>query len=170
MASMTCSIRRSADIGALLTELHDDAQDDFEPFLLTAWMPALSALIGDGHITLAALADVLDEPMMRRAGRTGQRPSRPAWHCRITTTALDGWDEQAWEPLARMVVDVAGIAPVDDPAACRWIALRTAPEALDIVASVIREDGRWARIHNDLDRVRACLLQYSPARHATTTP
>ncbi|WP_371659512.1 hypothetical protein [Streptomyces sp. NBC_00280] len=34
------------------------------------------------------------------------------------------------------------------PGGLRWAALRTT-DGLDIVATVIRQDGRWARLHND---------------------
>jgi hypothetical protein len=51
--------------------------------------------------------------------------------------------------LTHEILDVTGIEPYDDPAACRWAALRNTTDGLDIVASVIRQDGRWARLHND---------------------
>ncbi|MFD4786610.1 hypothetical protein ACFYRN_08355 [Streptomyces sp. NPDC005227] len=54
-----------------------------------------------------------------------------------------------------MVVDATFIEPDDDQAVCRWAALRNQAHGLHIVATVIRQDGRSARLHNDAHFVRS---------------
>lgn len=47
------------------------------------------------------------------------------------------------------MVAATGIAPEGDSAACRWAAVRHADDHIHIVATVVREDGRQARIRQD---------------------
>ncbi|MEW1865658.1 hypothetical protein AB0399_35680 [Streptomyces sp. NPDC088194] len=54
-----------------------------------------------------------------------------------------------------------GIEPDDDPAACRWAALRNQARGLDIVATVIRQDGRWARLHGDTAFARSACAYFA---------
>ena len=44
---------------------------------------------------------------------------------------------------------VTGIERDDDPASGCWAALCNQANGVDIVATAIRQDGRWARLHND---------------------
>ncbi|MBT2506962.1 hypothetical protein J7I98_13890 [Streptomyces sp. ISL-98] len=45
--------------------------------------------------------------------------------------------------------------------ACRWAALRNQANGLDIVATVIRQDGRWARLHNDAYFARSACADFA---------
>ncbi|MFE4826765.1 hypothetical protein [Streptomyces sp. NPDC056672] len=70
-------------------------------------------------------------------------------------------NDDDWFELTREVVDVTGIEPDGDPAACRWAALRNTADGLDIVATVIRADGRWARLHNDALSARSACTRFA---------
>ncbi|UYB40896.1 hypothetical protein SLV14_003573 [Streptomyces sp. Je 1-4] len=150
--SFDCHIRRSADTAMLLTRLHESREDGFEPYLLAAWSPDLEAA---NALSLAHLAQLLDEPLGAREQRTGRRPTRPAWHCSVVNTTGVPLSDEQWLRLVEDVVDATGIAPDGDRFACRWAALRHDHRSLDIVANVIRQDGRWARIHQDTWNARS---------------
>jgi hypothetical protein len=66
-----------------------------------------------------------------------------------------------WFELTREVLDATGIEPDDDPAACWWAALRNQAHGLDIVATVIRQDGRWAHLHNDAYFARSACANFT---------
>lgn len=141
-----CDVRRTESTTELLTELHR-SEPDFSPYLLTAWSPDLTA---QDAVVLPHLAELLDEPLALRKPRTGHAAAqRLTWHCAIRDTIGVELDDGDWFELTREVLDATGIEPDDDPAACRWVALRNQANGLDIVATVIRQDGRWARLHND---------------------
>lgn len=53
------------------------------------------------------------------------------------------------------MVAATGIAPDGDDAACRWAAIRHADDHIHIIATVVREDGRQARIRQDGKRSQA---------------
>ncbi|MFI9588649.1 hypothetical protein ACIHCQ_44365 [Streptomyces sp. NPDC052236] len=91
-----------------------------------------------------------DEPLALRESRTGHTGAqRLTWHCAVRNTTGVELDDDDWFELTREVLDAIGIEPDDDPGAWRWAALRNQAHGLDIVATVIRQDDRWARLHND---------------------
>ncbi|WP_316527500.1 hypothetical protein [Kitasatospora brasiliensis] len=141
---LSCTVRRTESTTDLLTVLNDD-DPDFESYLLASWSPGPPA---EEDIVLPALAALLIEPLTLRKPRTGHTPSRRlTWHCSIRSSGAlsdDQWFELTWK-----VLDATGIEPDGDPDACRWVALRNTADRLDLVATVIRQDGRWARLHND---------------------
>jgi len=56
--------------------------------------------------------------------------------------------DEEWAQVCRAAVDATGIAPADDPAGCRWIAVRHADDHVHVVATLAREDARppsWSR-------------------------
>lgn len=48
------------------------------------------------------------------------------------------------------MVAAAGIAPAGDEQACRWIAVRHAPDHIHLVATLARVDGRHTRLRGDI--------------------
>ncbi len=143
---LRCDVRRTESTTDLLAGLHA-GKPGFQPYLLAAWTPAVTA---QDNIVLPLLAKALDEPLARRKPRTGHPPAqRLTWHCAIQNTTDVTLDDSDWFELTREILDATGIEPDDAPAACRWVALRNSSNSLDIVANVIREDSRWARLHND---------------------
>ncbi|MFF4835239.1 hypothetical protein [Streptomyces sp. NPDC001315] len=110
-------------------------------------------------VVLPYLALLLDEPLASPKPRTGHTASRRlTWHCAIRNTTGQALDDNDWLELTREVLDVTGIEPHDDPAACRWAALRNTTDGVDIV---IRQDGRWARLHNDAYFARSACTDFA---------
>ncbi|MFJ9447963.1 hypothetical protein ACIRRH_39975 [Kitasatospora sp. NPDC101235] len=143
-APLYCTVKRTESTPDLLAALYDDGPG-FESYLLASWSPGPPA---EEDLVLPDLAALLDEPVALRKPRTGHAPSRRlTWHCSIRSTGAlsdDQWFELTWK-----VLDATGIEPDGDLGACRWVALRNTGDRLDLVATVIRKDGRWARLHND---------------------
>lgn len=155
---LSCDVRRTESTTDLLVGLHR-SDPGFAPYLLTSWSPTLAAR---DTVTLPDLAALLDEPLALRKPRTGHTASRRlTWHCAIRNTTPVELNDDDWFELTREVIDVTGIEPDDDPAACRWAALRNTADGLDIVATVIRADGRWARLHNDAYFARSACWNFA---------
>lgn len=155
---LRCDVRRTESTTDLLTELHG-SEPGFEPYLLTAWSPELTA---QDAVTLPLLAALLDEPLTVRKPRTGHNPARRlTWHCAIRNTTSTGLSDDDWFKLTREVLDGTGIELDDDPAACRWVGLRNRADGLDIVATVIRQDGSWARLHYDAFFARSACASFA---------
>jgi hypothetical protein len=151
-------VRRTKSTTELLAQ-PQGSEPGFRPYLLTAWSPELTA---QDDISLPLLAAVLDEPLALRTPRTGRPPARRlTWHCAIRNSATVELDDDDWFELTCEVLDGTGIEPDDDPSARRWIALRNQADGLDIVAAVIRQDGRWARLHGDADFARSACASFA---------
>ncbi|MFF3640423.1 relaxase/mobilization nuclease domain-containing protein [Streptomyces sp. NPDC002564] len=126
------------------------AEEHIDPHLVAAW-DSLAPDPGrhpDRKATLRALQILLDQPVM--ALPEGERPSEHVWHLSVRAAPEDPilTDEQ-WADIARRMVSATGIAPDGDDAACRWAAVRHADDHIHIVATVVRHDGRQARIRRD---------------------
>ncbi|MFI0718326.1 relaxase/mobilization nuclease domain-containing protein [Streptomyces sp. NPDC021224] len=79
-----------------------------------------------------------------------QRPKTTIWHCSVRTAVDDRpLTDAEWATVARRIVHAAGIAPEGDAKACRWVAVRHAPDHIHIAATLVREDGRTARRNFD---------------------
>lgn len=163
---LRCDVRRTESTTDLLGQLHC-SEPGFAPYLLTAWSSELTA---QETVVLPHLALLLDEPVVLRKPRTGHTASqRLTWHCAIRNTTNVELDDGDWFELTREVLDTTGIEPDADPAACRWVAMRNQASGLDIVATVIRQDGRWARLHNDAYFARAACANFT-YDHGLDTP
>ncbi|QIY53409.1 hypothetical protein HEP86_01380 [Streptomyces sp. RPA4-5] len=153
-----CDVRRTESTTDLLNRLHR-TDPGFAPYVLTAWSPELTV---QESVALPDLASVLDEPIALRKPRTGRAASRRlTWHCSIRNTTDVELDDDDWFELTHEVLDATGIEPDADPAACRWVALRNQADGLDIVATVIRQDGRWAQLHHDAHFARAACANFT---------
>ncbi|MFI2369887.1 relaxase/mobilization nuclease domain-containing protein [Streptomyces sp. NPDC018833] len=130
-------------------EEHTDAH------LVASWMPGLAPDPGrDPDATLKQLADRLDLPVL--ALPKDRRPAQHVWHCPVRTAPGDRYLTDAeWAEVARRVVHATGIAEEGDDKACRWIAVRHADDHIHIAATLVRQDGRQARHHNDGIRAQA---------------
>ncbi|MEU6848365.1 mobilization protein [Actinacidiphila alni] len=103
---------------------------------------------------ITKLARQLDLPV--KSLPRGQRPKTTIWHCSVRTAAEDRpLTDAEWSAVAHRVVHAAGIAPEGDTKACRWVAVRHAPDHIHIAATLIREDGRAARRNFDRKAVQA---------------
>ena len=78
------------------------------------------------------------------------------WHISVRAAPEDPiLSDEDWAAIARRMVAATGIAPDGDDAACRWAAVRHADDHIHIIATLVREDGRRPRLHNDARRAQA---------------
>jgi hypothetical protein len=103
---------------------------------------------------ITKLARQLDLPV--KSLPREQRPKTTIWHCSVRTAAEDRpLTDAEWSAVAHRVVHAAGIAPEGDAKACRWVAVRHAPDHIHIAATLVREDGLTARRNFDRKAVQA---------------
>ncbi|GAA1892329.1 relaxase/mobilization nuclease domain-containing protein [Streptantibioticus ferralitis] len=103
---------------------------------------------------LTKLANQLDLPVKALARE--QRPKTTVWHCSVRADPGDRHlTDTEWADIARRMVAAAGIAPEGDTKACRWVAVRHAPDHIHIAATLVRQDGRTARRNFDRKAVQA---------------
>ncbi|MFG3363522.1 relaxase/mobilization nuclease domain-containing protein [Streptomyces sp. NPDC048156] len=126
-----------------------------DPHLVESWMPGLAPDPGrDPAATLKQLTDRLDLPVL--ALPKSRRPARHVWHCPVRTAPGDRHlSDVEWAEVARRIVHATGIAEHGDDKACRWIAVRHADDHIHLVATLVREDGRRPRRHEDGIRAQA---------------
>ncbi|WP_199742202.1 relaxase/mobilization nuclease domain-containing protein [Streptomyces triticirhizae] len=115
-------------------------EEHTDPHLVGGWDPAAPDPGRDPDASLAALARLLDQPLAAAGTR---RPTSHVWHCSIRAAPKDRLLSDAeWAAIAGRVLAAVGIADRDDPAGCRWVAVRHAADHIHIVATLVREDGR----------------------------
>ncbi|MEV7886941.1 relaxase/mobilization nuclease domain-containing protein [Streptomyces sp. NPDC002817] len=135
------------------------AEEHVDPHLVAAWDrlapdPGRDPGRRDPKATKRDLQRLLDQPVM--ALPEGARPAEHVWHLSVRAAPEDPvlTDEQ-WADIARRMVAATGIAPEGDDDACRWAAVRHADDHIHIIATVVRQDGRRARIRHDGARSQA---------------
>lgn len=120
----------------------DDAEvlAALEPSPLTNGRPDVTTLAGRLTVALQLQPDV----------------DRPIWHASLRTAPSDRRLTDAdWAAIARDVVDRTGFAPVGDPAACRWVAVRHADDHIHIAVVLARVDGHPVNTYRDWPKVHA---------------
>ncbi|MES9558041.1 MULTISPECIES: relaxase/mobilization nuclease domain-containing protein [unclassified Streptomyces] len=129
-------------------------EEHTDPHLVAAWDGFVPDPGRDPQATLKQLQQLLDQPVDALAA--SRRPAKHVWHLSVRAAPEDPvlTDEQ-WAQIARRMVAATGIAPADDDAGCRWAAVRHADDHIHIIATLVREDGRKPRLHNDAKRSQA---------------
>ncbi|AJT62462.1 hypothetical protein T261_0773 [Streptomyces lydicus] len=129
-------------------------EEHIDPHLVAAWDGLAPDPGRDPKATYGDLQRLLDQPVM--ALPKSRRPAEHVWHLSVRAAPEDPilTDEQ-WADIARRMVAATGIAPEGDDAGCRWAAVRHAEDHIHIIATVVREDGRQARIRQDGARSQA---------------
>lgn len=108
----------------------------------------------DENATLTELGRYLDEPVRLRNSEFGKPVTDNVWHCPVRAAPEDRYlSDTEWGEIAQRIVEAAGIAPVGDDLACRWIAVRHADDHIHILATTVREDGRRPKLHDSGTRV-----------------
>ena len=163
--------KRGADVRRLLGYLfreglageHGLTAPHTAPRLIAAWdgvaglEPPRTA--GEGR-DLARLAEALNAPLLAAGlDRQEWKDARPVYHLAISAAADDRQLTDAqWADIAAEYVDRIGLAPRDDEAAVRWVAVRHADNHVHVVATLARQDGRRVWPRNDFYRSREASL------------
>jgi hypothetical protein len=136
---------------------HNEHKD---PHLVAGWDSFVPDPGRDASTSAAFLADLLEVPVTAYAKRRGKKPARPVWHTIVSNPQEDRpLTDAEWGAVARRMVAAAGVAPADDDQAVRWIAVRHGVSSkgndhIHIVATLVRQDGRVAKHHNDAAAMR----------------
>ena len=103
----------------------------------------------DAH-NVAPLVRQLEQPV-RACERA---PKEWVYHLVLRTAPEDRrLSDEEWAEVCTAAMQRTGIAPEDDLAGCRWVAVRHAEDHVHVVATLAREDGRAPRMWNDWRRV-----------------
>ncbi|RSO42022.1 mobilization protein [Streptomyces sp. WAC 06725] len=129
-------------------------EEHIDPHLVAAWDSLAPDPGRDPQATYADLQKLLDQPV--EALPKSRRPAKHVWHLSVRVAPGDpALSDEQWGEIARRMVAATGIAPTDDEAGCRWAAVRHADDHIHILATLVREDGRRPRLHNDARRSQA---------------
>ncbi|QTU47444.1 relaxase/mobilization nuclease domain-containing protein [Streptomyces scabiei] len=129
-------------------------EEHIDPHLVAAWDPLAPDPGRDPEATYGDLQQLLDQPVDMLAEEN--RPTEHVWHLSVRAAPEDPiLSDEQWGEIARRMVAATGIAPDGDSAGCRWAAVRHADDHIHIIATIVREDGRQARLRNDGKRSQA---------------
>ncbi|MFE8912986.1 mobilization protein [Streptomyces globisporus] len=128
-------------------------EEHIDPHLVAAFDPLTPDPGRDPQATYGQLQRLLDQPV--NALPAGRRPKKHVWHLSVRASPEDPFlSDDDWAAIARRMVTATGIAPVGDDAACRWAAVRHADDHIHIIATLVRDDGRRPRLHNEARRAQ----------------
>ncbi|MGW5527952.1 relaxase/mobilization nuclease domain-containing protein [Streptomyces xanthochromogenes] len=128
-------------------------EEHIDPHLVAAFDPLTPDPGRDPSATHEQLQRLLDQPV--NALPKGRRPAKHVWHISVRAAPGDPVLSDAdWAAIARRTV-ATGIAPDGDEQACRWAAIRHADDHIHIIATLVRDDGRRPRLHNEARRAQA---------------
>ncbi|MBK3575625.1 relaxase/mobilization nuclease domain-containing protein [Streptomyces sp. MBT65] len=129
-------------------------EEHIDPHLVAAFDPLTPDPGRDPKATYEQLQHLLDQPVT--ALPAGKRPEKHVWHLSVRAAPEDPiLPDEDWAAIARRMVATTGIAPDGDEAACRWAAVRHADDHIHIIATLVRDDGRRPRLHNEARRAQA---------------
>jgi hypothetical protein len=129
-------------------------EEHTDPHLVAAFDPLTPDPGRDPNATYQQLQRLLDQPV--NALPKSRRPAKHVWHISVRASPEDPiLPDEDWAAIARRTVAATGIAPDGDDAACRWAAVRHADDHIHIIATLVRDDGRRPRLHNEARRAQA---------------
>ncbi|AEW95263.1 MULTISPECIES: relaxase family protein [Streptomycetaceae] len=129
-------------------------EEHTDPHLVAAFDPLTPDPGRDPKATYEQLQRLLDQPV--NALPVGRRPKKHVWHLSVRASPEDPiLSDEDWAAIARRMLAATGIAPDGDEAACRWAAVRHADDHIHIIATLVRDDGRRPRLHNEARRAQA---------------
>ncbi|WP_405536106.1 relaxase/mobilization nuclease domain-containing protein [Streptomyces sp. NBC_00075] len=129
-------------------------EEHIDPHLVAAFDPLTPDPGRDPKATYEQLQRLLDQPV--NALPAAKRPEKHVWHLSVRAAPEDPvLSDEDWAAIARRMVASTGIAPDGDEAACRWAAVRHADDHIHIIATLVRDDGRRPRLHNEARRAQA---------------
>ncbi|MER0447120.1 relaxase/mobilization nuclease domain-containing protein [Streptomyces sp. Edi4] len=148
--------KRGSDTVGLIRYLYGPGtkEEHTNPHLVAAFDPLTPDPGRDPSATYQQLQHLLDQPV--NALPKGRRPAKHVWHISVRASPEDPiLSDENWATIARRTVAATGIAPDGDEAACRWAAVRHADDHIHIIATLVRDDGRRPRLHNEARRAQA---------------
>ncbi|WP_053800724.1 hypothetical protein [Streptomyces rimosus] len=97
-------------------------------------------------------AGLLDAPATEGAAPAPPNSDhRPIWHLSVRLHPEDRTlTPGEWSEIAHRYARAAGLARPGDAHTCRWVAVQTRPGRLDLIASLIRQDGQWVTLPHQL--------------------
>ncbi|MFD9562586.1 relaxase/mobilization nuclease domain-containing protein [Streptomyces sp. NPDC059994] len=128
-------------------------EEHTDPHLVAAFDPLTPDPGRVPGATYEQLQRLLDQPV--NALPKDRRPDEHVWHLSVRAAPEDPiLSDEDWAAIVRRMVAATGIAPDGDNAACRWAAIRHADDHIHIIATLIRDDGRRPRRHNEARRAQ----------------
>ncbi|MEU5213248.1 mobilization protein [Streptomyces sp. NPDC020742] len=128
-------------------------EEHIDPHLVAAFDPLTPDPGRDLSATYEQLQRLLDQPV--NALPKNRRPDKHVWHISVRASPEDPvLSDEDWAAIARRTVAATGIAPEGDEQACRWAAVRHADDHIHIIATLVRDDGRRPRLHNEARRAQ----------------
>ncbi|MGW7539873.1 relaxase/mobilization nuclease domain-containing protein [Streptomyces sp. NPDC054770] len=128
-------------------------EEHIDPHLVAAFDPLTPDPGRDPKATYEQLQHLLNQPV--NALPASKRPEKHVWHLSVRAAPEDPiLSDEDWAAIARRMVATTGIAPDGDEAACRWAAVRHADDHIHIIATLVRDDGRRPRLHNEARRAQ----------------
>jgi hypothetical protein len=128
-------------------------EEHIDPHLVAAFDPLTPDPGRDSKATYEQLQHLLDQPV--NALPAGKRPEKHVWHLSVRAAPEDPiLSDEDWAAIARRMIAATGIAPDGDEQACRWAAVRHADDHIHIIATLVRDDGRRPRLHNEARRAQ----------------
>ncbi|MCX5052029.1 relaxase/mobilization nuclease domain-containing protein [Streptomyces sp. NBC_00201] len=129
-------------------------EEHIDPHLVAAFDPLTPDPGRDPKATYEQLEHLLDQPV--NALSASKRPDKHVWHLSVRAAPEDPiLSDEDWAAIARRMVAATGIAPDGDEQACRWAAVRHADDHIHIIATLVRDDGRRPRRHNEARHAQA---------------
>ncbi|MPY48789.1 relaxase/mobilization nuclease domain-containing protein [Streptomyces acidicola] len=129
-------------------------EEHVDPHLVAAFDPLTPDPGRDPKATYEQLQRLLDQPV--NALPASKRPEKHVWHLSVRAAPEDPpLSDEDWAAIARRMVAATGVAPDGDETACRWAAVRHADDHIHIIATLVRDDGRRPRLHNEARRAQA---------------
>ncbi|WP_369173521.1 relaxase/mobilization nuclease domain-containing protein [Streptomyces sp. R28] len=129
-------------------------EEHIDPHLVAAFDPLIPDPGRNPKATYEQLQRLLDQPV--NALPASKRPEKHVWHLSVRAAPEDPLlSNEDWATIARRMVAITGIAPDGDEQACRWAAVRHADDHIHIIATLVRDDGRRPRLHNEARRAQA---------------
>ncbi|MEV5876978.1 relaxase/mobilization nuclease domain-containing protein [Streptomyces sp. NPDC052101] len=147
--------KRGSETIGLIRYLYGPGTDEehIDPHLVAAFDPLTPDPGRDPEATFGQLQRLLDQPV--NALPAGRRPKKHVWHLSVRAAPEDPiLSDEDWAAIARRMVAATGIAPDGDDAAGRWAAVRHADDHIHIIATLVRDDGRRPRLHNEAHRAQ----------------
>ena len=129
------------------------------PHLVSGWRHPAELeppLRDNGKPDFRRLTDLLEQPL----GLLGDNaPAKPVWHCTVRAAPDDpDLGDRAWMRIAGEIMDRTGLSRYgEEDEGVRWVAVHHGQNHIHVVAVLVRQDGRRARLDNDFYRIgEAC--------------